>query len=120
MVLIQKLKELPQNVFVIAIPEEKDIGYGDIKKYVKVDGKQLRFGNVEKEFVVVLFTNPIYEDESGELIDVHLKYKSNRFDTTKSPTTMFKGVLKNDLSVVLKQVKEFYARSSSSSTAKDT
>ncbi len=108
--LLTKLKALPQQVFVTSIPEVKDVGFGDTKQYARVKGKELKYGFIEKEFTIVLYTNPIYDDESGELTDVVFKHKSNKFDTTKAPPGMFVGKLPNDMKVVADKVKAFYAR----------
>lgn len=107
--LLTKIKDLPQQVFITSIPEVKEIGFGDTKNYARVRGKELKYG-IEKEFVIVLFTNPVYDDEEGFLEDANFKYRANKFDTTKAPPGMFKGKLHNDLAMVDKGIKAFYAK----------
>ena len=53
---INRLKLLKQQVFVLGIPEQKDEGFSEIKKYLRVKGKELKYGNIEKEFAIVLYT----------------------------------------------------------------
>jgi len=106
--LITDLKKLPQQSFIMAIPETKaGEGLEDPKQYVKVRGKELKYGIIEKEFVVVLFTQPHYNEE-GETERITFKFKSNRFDTAKAPPVMFKKGMTNDLFVVGNSIKAFY------------
>lgn len=106
--LLMDLKKLPQQSFIMAIPETKaGEGIEDPKQYVKVRGKELKYGITEKEFVVVLFTKPIYNDD-GETEKVEFKFKSNKFDTAKAPTSMFQKGMVNDLFLVANSIKQFY------------
>jgi hypothetical protein len=106
--LLMMLKQLPMQSFIMGIPETKAAeGIDDPKEYIKVRGKELKYGFVEKEFVVVLFTNPQF-NEDGETTSVLFKFKSNKFDTAKAPPRMFKKGLKNDLFEVAQSIKRFY------------
>lgn len=105
---IIKLKKLQQQVFVIAIPEQKDIGFNQTKSYARVKGKELKYGHLEKEFAVVLYTNVIYDEETGEMIDVELMYKPNKNNTAKAPVGLFKSRPRNDAIIIAKALKEFY------------
>ena len=113
---IIKLKKLPQQVFVIAIPEQKDIGFNQTKSYARVKGKELKYGHLEKEFAVVLYTNVIYDEESGEMEDVELMYKPNKNNTAKAPVGLFKSRPKNDALIVAKALEEFYGKEAETST----
>lgn len=106
--IIIKLKALKQQVFVIAIPEQKDVGFNSTKSYARIKGKELKYGHLEKEFAVVLYTNVVYDEESGEMIDVELMYKPNKNNTAKAPVGLFKTRPRNDASLVVKALKEFY------------
>ena len=108
--IVRKIKQLPQQVVVFAIPEQKDIGFNDTKAYARVKGKELKYGFLEKEFTIVLFTKPIYDEESGELENVQLTYKGNKFNSAKSPRGLFNGEINNDGQVLLDRVKEYYGR----------
>ena len=108
--LIIKIKKLEQQVFVIAIPEQKDIGFNDYKAYARIKGKELKYGHLEKEFAIVLFTNVIYDDESGEMTDVELLYKPNRNNTAKAPVGLFRERPKNDALFIAEAIREFYGR----------
>ena len=75
--LLSYIKALPQQSFMMAIPETNNgEGVVDPKQYVKVRGKELKYGITEKEFVVVLFTNPIHNDE-GDIERIEFRFKSN-------------------------------------------
>lgn len=107
---INRIKLLPQQVFVLGIPEQKDEGFNEIKKYIRVKGKELKYGNIEKEFAIVLFTNPIYDEMTGEMDDVEFIYKPNKRDSAKSPIGLFNERPKNDLMFVTKAIDAFYAK----------
>jgi hypothetical protein len=114
--IMHKIKKLPQKVFVLGIPEQKDMSFGEKKAYFKVQGNVLKYGGIEKEFTIVLFTNPIYAEEDdfendieeGDMVDCYLKYKPNKKSTAKSPPGMFSGKLPNDGLKVLGAIDEFY------------
>jgi len=108
--IIIKLKKLKQQVFVIAIPEQKDIGFNQTKLYARVKGKELKFGYIEKEFAIVLFTEPVFDDETGEVEDVQFAYRPNRNNTAKAPVGLFSEKPKNDCLFVANRIKEFYGR----------
>jgi hypothetical protein len=105
---IRILKTLKQQVFVLGIPENKDVEFGEVRKYLKVKGKELKFGFVEKEFTIVLFTRPIYDEDAGEMEDVLFQYRPNKKNTAKSPIGMFEGQIKNDALEVAKQIRKYY------------
>jgi len=105
---IWKLKKLPQQTFIIALPEQKALEFGETKAYARVKGKELKYGYLEKEVAVVLFTNPIYDDDTGEMEDVIMQYKSNKKNTAKSPRGLFEGVVKNDALFIAEKIDEYY------------
>jgi len=104
---IIRIKRLPQQVFFIGIPEQKDVEFGDVKLFLKVKGKELKY-QVEKEFSVVLFTDPVYDDMSGEMIDVLMSYKPNKKNTAKSPNGMFTTKPHNNMLEIANAIKEYY------------
>ncbi len=112
-----KIKKLKQQVFVVALPENKDIGFNEIKAYARIKGKELKFGYLEQQFAVVLFTNEIYDDESGEVIDIELTYKSNKKNTAKAPVGLFLKRPRNDAKFIAERVKEFYGLGRKAETA---
>lgn len=105
---IKMLKSFKQQVFIVGIPETQDIGFNNTKQYARVKGKELKFGYLEKEFSVVLFTNPIYDDESGEMEDCELLYKPNRKNTAKAPIGLFNKRPKNDALSICESLRKFY------------
>ncbi len=106
---INRLKLLPQQVFVLGIPENKDESFGEVKKYLRVKGKELKFGQIEKEFAIVLFTAPIYGEMSGEMEDVELIFRPNRNNTAKAPVDLFERKPKNDAKFISDRINEYYA-----------
>lgn len=115
--LMSKMKKLKQQVFFLGITEQKDATMGEPKSYIKVRGKELKYGGIEKEFAVVLFTQPIYDEETTEMTDVLLRFKSNSRTSAKSPRGMFDNGMKNDLVVVANKIKDFYERRRKAETA---
>lgn len=105
---LQAIKELPQQVFITAIPEYLEKSIGENKGYARVKGKELKYGNIEKEFAIVLWTK-LVEDEDGMVVDYQLSYKPNKHDSAKSPHEMFEGELPNDCNLVYQKIQEYYA-----------
>ncbi len=107
---INRIKQLKQQVFVMGIPEQKAEGFNEIKKYLKVKGNELKYGAIEKEFAIVLYTSPVYDEESGEMEDVEFTYKPNKRNTSKAPMGMFTTRPKNDAKFVSDRINEFYSK----------
>jgi len=107
---INRIKLLKQQVFVLGIPEQKEESFNEIKKYIRVKGKELKYGNIEKEFTIVLYTSPIYDEESGEMDDVEFIYKPNKRNSAKAPMELFDSRPKNDALFVSQRINEFYAK----------
>ena len=105
---IKKLKKLPQQVFIVALPEQKSLEFGETKAYARVKGKELKYGGLEKELAVVLFTKPIYDDDSGEMLDVNMAYKANKANTAKAPRGLFETEPKNDALFIADAIKKYY------------
>ena len=118
--LVNKMKTLKQQVFFLAIPEQKDSAMGEYKWFIRVQGKALKYGWIEKEFAIVLYTIPQYDDESGEMDDVHLQFKSNRNNTAKSPLGMFEKGMTNDLLLVSERIRAFYDSRTKTETTSTT
>jgi len=106
--MLLKIKALPQQVFVIALPEQKAEQFGEVKEYARVKGKELKYGFFEKEFAVVLFTSPQYDDDSGEMEDVLMDFKPNKRNSAKAPRGLFKERPKNDALVIATAINEYY------------
>ncbi len=106
---VNRLKLLKQQVFVLGIPEQKDESFGEVKNYLRIEGKKMKYGAIEKEFAIVLYTNPIYDEESGEMEDVEFKYKPNKRDTAKAPVGLFEKRPRNNLKFVSDAVNAYYA-----------
>lgn len=113
---IHKLKQLPQRLVVTAIPEQKAEGYDETKEYAKVKGKELKYGYLESQFTIVLFTSPEYAEEdrpaddveAGDMIACWIKYKPSKKNTAKSPVNMFHGKVPNSAKTIFKMVDEYY------------
>ncbi len=105
--LIQSLKDLKQQVFVTSVPEYLEVGLGEQKGYARAKGKVMRYGAVEKEFAIVLWTH-LVEDEDGIVTDYQFKYKPNRHNNSKAPHEMFDGEVQNDCLQVSNAITEYY------------
>jgi len=108
--IIIKMKKMKQQLFVVSIPEQKDVNFNESKSYARVKGKELKYGFLEKEMAIVLFTNPIYDDESGEMEDCEMIFKPNRNNSAKCPAGMFDVRPKNDALMISDQIKAYYGR----------
>jgi len=105
---IKRLKVLDIQVIVIGIPENKEESFGDIKQYLRIRGKELKYGFIEKEFMIVLFTKQMY-DEDGEMEDVKMFHRPNKFNTAKAPEGMFPKEISNDAKDIISKIGEYYA-----------
>jgi len=104
---LQAIKSLPQQVFITAIPEYLEKSLGEMKGYARVKGKELKYGAIEKEFAIVLWTNLI-EDEDGIVVDYQLSYKPNKHNTAKAPHELLKGDVPNDALQVSQSIIKYY------------
>ncbi len=117
---INRIKLLKQQVFVLGIPEQKEESFNEIKKYIRVKGKELKYGNIEKEFTIVLYTSPVYDEESGEMEDVEFIYKPNKRNSAKAPKGLFSARPKNDALFVSDRINEFYSKERSNPNEGET
>lgn len=104
---LQAIKQLPQQVFVTAIPEYLEKSLGEIKGYARVKGKELKYGAIEKEFAIVLWTK-LVEDEDGIVQEYLLDYKPNKYNTSKAPNEMMIGNIPNDCKLVVECINKYY------------
>ena len=101
------VKDLPQQVFMTGIPEYMETSPGETKGYIRVKGKELKYGGAEKEFAIVLWTKLI-EGEDGDIVDYQLQYKPSKHNSAKAPHEMYSGELPNDAVVLMEKVNEYY------------
>jgi len=104
---IWDLKDLPHKVFVTAIPEYQETQFGESKGYARVKGKELKYGYLEKESSIVLWTK-LVENEDGVIDKYLLEYQPNNKNTAKAPDGMFDGELPNDAVIVMQKIEEYY------------
>ena len=105
---LQNIKDLPQQVFITAIPEYLEKSLGEIKGYARVKGKELKYGGIEKEFAIVLWTH-LVEDEDGIVVDYTLNYTPSKHNSAKSPFDLLDGIVKNDALNVSNKIDEYYS-----------
>lgn len=105
---LQNLKSLPQQVFITAIPEHLEKSLGEMKGYARVKGKELKYGGIEKEFAMVLWTD-LVENEDGIVTDYLLRYQPNKHNTAKAPDGMFEAQVPNDCMIVSAKINEYYS-----------
>ena len=104
-----RMKRLEQQSFMIALPEQKAEQFGETKSYARIKGKELKYGFLEKEVAIVLFTSPDYDDNSGEMIGVSMDYTPNRRNSAKAPRGMFTGKVTNDLKLISDCIAKYYS-----------
>ncbi|NOQ31136.1 MAG: AAA family ATPase [Helicobacteraceae bacterium] len=103
-----KLKALKQQVFIIALPEQKAEQFGETKSYARIKGKELKYGFFEKELAIVLYTNPIYDDDTDEMLDVEMDYVPNKRNSAKAPRGLFESKPKNDAKFIADAIENYY------------
>lgn len=105
--ILQTMKELPQQVFITAIPEQADNGQGDFKAFAKTKGKEFKF-SIEKEFAIVLHTN-MQEDDEGNIIAYRFDTKPSKHTSAKTPDGMFTDrFIENDATKISEAIDEYY------------
>jgi hypothetical protein len=104
---LQDIKDLPQQVFVVGIPEFIEIAPGEIKAVVKTKGKEFK-ASIEKEFAIVLHTH-LNDDEEGNITEYLLDTKPSKSTSAKSPNGMYEQrYIPNDATVIDKAINEYY------------
>lgn len=103
-----RMKKLTQQSFMIALPEQKAEQFGETKAYARIKGKELKYGFLEKEVAIVLFTAPEYDDNSGEMVGVYMDYVPNKRNSAKAPRGMFEGKVPNDMKVISDAIAKYY------------
>lgn len=109
----QSLNNYKNNKAVVVVTTIDDIveiqtveGSSTSKRMMAVDGKELR-GKLEKEFLLVLFTEP-RKNKSGQM-EYFFQTNTDGLTTAKTPMDMFKEqLIPNDLAAVLARAKEYY------------
>lgn len=105
---IIRMKKLDMQCFMIALPEQKAEQFGETKSYARIKGKELKYGFLEKEVAVVLFTSPDYDQDSGEMKEVYMDYVPNKRNSAKAPRGMFTERPTNDALLIANKIKEYY------------
>lgn len=105
---IIKMKKLEMQCFMIALPEQKAEQFGETKSYARIKGKELKYGYLEKEVAIVLFTNPDYDQDTGEMKEVYMDYVPNKKNSAKAPRGMFDKKPTNDALFIANKIKEYY------------
>lgn len=105
--ILQDMKDLPQQVFITAIPEFFDDGQGNVKAFAKTKGKEFKY-SIEKEFAIVLHTH-LEEDDEGNISHYQLDTKPSKHTSSKSPSEMFEGrYIENDVTLITAAINEYY------------
>jgi hypothetical protein len=99
------IKKNNKPLFITAIPESIEVGF-DHKQYARTKGKEFRYGGVESNFAIVLFTDLI-EGDSG--IEFRLSTSPSLANSTKSPDGMMPPHIDNDVMVIKQLVEDYYA-----------
>jgi len=105
--ILQDMKDLPQQVFITAIPEYFDDGQGNVKAYAKTKGKEFKY-SIEKEFAIVLHTQ-LEEDDEGNISGYKLDTRPSKHTSAKTPDGMFEvKLIDNDVTLVVDAIDEYY------------
>ena len=105
---VLRLKRMKQQIFVTAIPETRDESFSEKKKYTKIKGKELKYGFVEAQFSIVLYTLPQYSEDDGEMEGIDMQFKPNKNNTAKAPVGLFDKKPSNDYLAIANRIEKFY------------
>jgi hypothetical protein len=106
--ILQDIKDLPQQVFVMAIVDYIETAPGEVKAVPKVKGKEWSNGAIGKEFAIVLHTH-LVDDEEGNIIEYQFDTKPSKYTSAKSPNDMIpERYIPNDLALVNSYIKKYY------------
>ena len=106
--ILQDIKDLPQQVFITAIPEHFDDGQGSVKAFAKTKGKEFKY-SMEKEFAIVLHTH-LEEDDDGSISAYQLDTRPSKHTSSKSPSGMFdERYIDNDMMLVTGAIDAYYS-----------
>ncbi len=104
---LQNVKDLPQQVFITAIPEGIENGNMEIVLHPKTKGKEWK-GSISKEFALVLYTH-LLENDEGDVTDYLFDTRPSKHHTGKTPDGMFKDrFIENDVTLITKAIDEYY------------
>ena len=104
---LQDIKDLPQQVFVTAIPEYIEVAPGETKAVPKTKGKEWK-GAISKEFAIVLF-GKLVEDEEGNVVEYLFDTKPSKYTQAKSPDGMFEErFIPNDMKLIAEAIRKYY------------
>jgi len=102
------IKDLPQQVFMTGIPEYLENG-DEPEGYIRVKGKELKYGGTEKEFAIVLWTS-LASDDEGNITGYMLDTKPSKLRSSKSPDGMFEDrLIPNDAKAVADAIEKYYS-----------
>ncbi len=104
---LQSIKSNKKPLYITGIPETLEVGF-DHKQYIRVKGKEFRYGGVESNFAVVLFTDPYLDEESGQM-KFRLKTNPNMMNSAKSPEDMFPEFIDNDTVQIQDMIEKYYS-----------
>ncbi len=102
---LQGIKHNKKPLFVTGIPETLEVGF-DQKQYIRVKGKEMRYGGVESNFAIVMFTDMI-EDDDGNM-QFGLRTVPTTHNSSKSPDGMFPARIDNDVMTIINGIEAYY------------
>ena len=104
---LQGIKVNKKPVFLTGIPETLEVGF-DQKQYMRVKGKEFRYGGVESNFAIVLFTD-MKEDEEGDGMSFGLRTCPTTHNSSKSPEGMFDNRIDNCVVSIIDGIEADYS-----------
>lgn len=105
--ILQDMKDLPQQVFITAIPEYIEVGPGENKAVAKTKGKEWK-GSISKEFAIVLHGH-LMDDEEGNITAYQFDTRPSKGTDAKTPDGMFADrYIPNDMKLVADAINEYY------------
>ncbi len=102
-----KIKDNKKPLFITALPETREgVGLEDPKMYARTQGKVHKFGGIESNFTIVVWSDNEV-DENEDMI-FQMTAKPNRHNTAKAPVGMFENKFPNSMKHMIEAQDEYY------------
>ena len=102
-----RIKDNKKPLFITSLPETREgSGLEESKMYARTKGKEHRYGGIESNFTIVVWSsNEI--DDNGDM-QFFMTSKPNKSNTAKAPSEMFDDKFPNSMKYMIEKQNEYY------------
>jgi len=87
-----KIKDNKKPLFITALPETRPSeGFEEPKMYARTKGKEHKFGGIESQFTIVVWSCNDYSEDD---VKFKMTAKPNKHNTAKAPSEMFEDTFR--------------------------